>query len=183
MNSPPLWVTLVVVLIPFLGTVVAAVIASRSASSARESEAEVERLRRLELRVAEERLNVYRPMLDTYGRALGGATDELTERLQDIFPGFATWISIYGSDDAVLAFNRLMQCAYHDAPSAVIVRAYADFVLAARRDLGDGDTTTTAVDVMGIRLNDLYQGQLIDDLRDDFEAVASRHGWTPPWSA
>ncbi len=80
-------------------------------------------------------------MIDLLGQVLvpGGADKaleneaEMIERLSE----FASWISIFGSDDAVKSFHNFMQGAFHAAPAPITLRLYADFVLAARRDMGD----------------------------------------------
>ena len=62
------------------------------------------------------------------------------------------------------------------------MRIAAEFVLAARKDMGDDVTALTAIDVLGMTIKDTY------DNREFFEALAlplpqvyKRYSWTPPW--
>jgi hypothetical protein len=95
---------------------------------------------------------------------------------------FASWIMVWGSDEAVLAFRNLMQASFHSAPPAVTMRVYADFYIAARRDMGYPDSKVTVNDFLGMRINDLY------DLRSNYEfgalslaELAAQHNWPIPW--
>ena len=176
--------TFVLASVPALAAILAAVIASRSASRARESTAETERLRLLEQRVAQRKFDVYQPMVDFLGRALtpGQATipeSEYVEKLGD----FSRWVAIVGSDEAVRAFRNLMQGTYNSAPAAITLRLFADFQIAARRDMGDRNTSVTSLDVLGMRINDLYKDdlELAQTISMPFEDACEREQWTIPW--
>jgi len=177
--------TLALASVPALAAIVAAVIASRSAGRARESTAETERLRLLEQRVAQRKFEVYKPMIDFLGRMLSPgeaariAEEEYVEKIGD----FSRWVAIVGSDDAVRAFRNLMQGTYNSAPAAIVLRLFADFQIAARRDMGDPDTNITSLDILGMRINDLYQGdlQLAQTISLPFELACEREQWDIPW--
>lgn len=68
----------------------------------------------------------------------------------------------YASDDCQRAFGRMMQGAYGDAPGPVIMRLYAEFVVAARRDLGDESSLLTPTEVFAPKLTDLFTAKDTD---------------------
>lgn len=75
-----------------------------------------------------------------------------------------------------------MQGAFHDAPGHITLRLYAEFVLAARRDMGDSSSQATPADVLGLRLNDLYKDpkiRLIAEL--PFDELCREYDWSIPW--
>ncbi|MET8041215.1 hypothetical protein ABZU25_10120 [Micromonospora sp. NPDC005215] len=182
----PLWQVMAVTAIPALAAVIAAFIAGRYAKSSKSSEHEAQRLRDLESRISDRKYETYKPMIALFGDILN------KEKAAEVLSGqnvptrlheFATWASIYASDDAVRAFRDLMQASYTDAPAPVILRLYCEFVLSARRDIGHSDTTTTAEEVLAMRVNDLYE----DDglrwvVREPFQEVCRRANWSPPWA-
>jgi hypothetical protein len=95
---------------------------------------------------------------------------------------FGAWVGIVGSDDAVRAFHNMMQGAFHNAPAQVTLRLYAEFLLAARRDMGDNLSTLTGAELLGIRVNDLYDTpENLDMARMSFDELCAKHGWNPPW--
>lgn len=182
-GEPSLLVVLGVASIPAVAAIVAAIIAARSASKAKRAELEADRLRRLEERVAEQKYSVYKPMLELIRDMLdktrkGQVTPKETMRK---IGDFATWVTIFGSDEAVLAFRNFMQASFHDAPTRVAIRLYSDFVLAARRDMGDPNTKLHGADALALRINDLYEkGFHVDDALP-LEEVFRKYGWTAPW--
>lgn len=186
--STPLWVTLVAAAIPLAASLVATVLASRASTRAGKAEIEAQRLRDLEQRIDARKYDTYKPMIELLRDVMSSATpaagvklpseQETVRRLAE----FGTWVSIYGSDDAVRAFRNFMQGVYHEPPPEITMRLYYDFVLAARRDMGQADTDITALDLMGQRLKDVY------DLRSmyvmggiPFAELAREHDWEPPW--
>ncbi len=68
----------------------------------------------------------------------------------------------YASDDCQRAFGRMMQGAYGDAPGPVIMRLYAEFVVAARRDLGDESSLLTPTEVFAPKLTVLFTAKDTD---------------------
>ena len=94
---------------------------------------------------------------------------------------FGTWIQIYGSDDAVRAFHRFMQAAYSTPPPEVLMRFYAELLPETRRDLGYGETTLDLIDILGIRIKDVYSGNWTTIMSVDRAAVYAQTGWNPPW--
>lgn len=59
-----------------------------------------------------------------------------------------------GVDDAVARYEHFMQSTYKDAPAPVLLRLYADFVLAARKDMGDPETQLTVEHILGMKIKD-----------------------------
>ncbi len=58
----------------------------------------------------------------------------------------------------------------------------ADIVIAARRELGHPETKVTALDIMGFRINDIYEnGVAAPWARLPEEQLYKEEGWTPPW--
>lgn len=77
-----------------------------------------------------------------------------------------------------------MQASYSGAPPQILLRLYADFVVAARRDMGDPDTKIGVEEVLGIRITDFYSDpDMRKTLEPRFEDVASAFGWQMPWTA
>jgi hypothetical protein len=177
--------TAVGVVLPVIAAVVAAWIAKRAADRATAAQVDMAHLQRLEQRIAGRKLEVYEPILDYLRESLRDAdnidADEMTSKLSK----FSGWVAIVGSDAAVRAFGNHMQGAYNDAPGLVAMRLYADFLLAARRDLGDPASQLTGLDVWAMQINDLYStdGKVLrDTLTLPLERACALHEWVPPWS-
>lgn len=157
---------------------------------------EIERLKILEARVSAVKTDVYRPMIDALNEVLGGQKVHLEQSsskgqrraapradLAETTRVFAGWLSIIGSDEAVRAFRNLMQAAYSGAPGQIFLRLYAEFVVAARRDMGDPDTRIGIEEVLGIRITDLYSdADMRKILQGSIADVASAFAWTVPWN-
>jgi len=96
---------------------------------------------------------------------------------------FMAWVTIYGSDEAVKIFSRWMQATYHDPPATILLRLYAEFVLAARRDMGYPTTEVTEADFLAMRIKDLYHRDqtLYASLQRPIEDVARDEKWPIPW--
>lgn len=184
-SNPALWSVFAVACIPAVAAIIAAVIAARSASHARASQREADRVRLLEDRVSGKKQEVYQPMIDFLGAALDKRTSSKipTDEYADRLSQFSRWVVIVGSDEAVRAFHNLMQATYAGAPAPLLLRLFADFQIAARRDMGDPDTEVTALEVMGMRVNDLYTGDptLKTLMTVPFEEACQRQGWKIPW--
>lgn len=181
--TPPLWLTIAIVAVPAIAAILAAIIAARSARRATAAQAEADRLRHLEERVAGQKYEMYRPMIDLLRDMLDPkqskkvTTNQAGERMAQ----FATWVAIFGSDDAVIAYRNFMQASFHDAPPAVAIRLYGDFVIAVRRDMGDPKTGLSATDVMAIRINDIYESEMVTDTTIPLPEVFAKYGWAAPW--
>lgn len=62
------------------------------------------------------------------------------------------------------------------------MRLVSDFILAIRRDLNGGQSAATGVELIGMRVNDLYnQEGLYNALTAPFENVCAKNEWVPPW--
>ena len=182
------WLLLLVSLVPAVAAIISAVIAARAAHRARTAEGEASRLRDLDERNSARKYETYQPMIELLRDALTSAQPGKEPPSNEIVlqrtSEFATWIAIFGSDEAVTAFRNYLQAAYHDAPGPVGLRLYADFVVAARKDIAWPSTAVTALELLGLRINDLH-----DELQNyematlPLEQLAAREGWTVPWLA
>jgi hypothetical protein len=163
--------------VPALVSVASAIFATVEARRARKSEREIERLR---LADEQYKYDVYQPMIELFPKLLRGKPPK---NMQQVLDDFASWHLIYGSDEAVRAHGHLMQTIYVGAPAQILIRMYAEFFIAARRDLGEQDTALNELAVMEPRIKDLYSDE------DFYTAIALRqdqlfalHNWTPPWA-
>ncbi|MFB6773313.1 hypothetical protein [Streptomyces sp. NPDC056337] len=173
-------ITLAAASLPALASIIAAVIAARSARVAKKSEIEAQRVRELEERISEKKYDTYKPMIDLFKDALDRqAVDENTHR--ERISAFATWVAIFGSDEAIKAFHNFMQATYHSAPAPILMRLYADFVLAARRDMGYPDTVVTRKEILGSRITDAHTHPLFVEIDKPFMELCRDMHWTPPW--
>lgn len=170
--------------LPAVAAITAAVIAGRFAKRARVVEIETQRLRDLEARLADKKYEVYRPMIAMLGEAFvaSGKKNPENEFSVEKVSEFALWIGIYGSDEAVRTYRNFMQSAFHDPPAELSLRIYADFVLAARRDMGLPATDLTALEILGTRLNDLYKSAKYYDAASlPFDELCAQYKWQQPW--
>lgn len=173
-------ISLTVAAIPAIAAIVAAVIAARSAKIAKRSELEAQRLRELEARISEKKYDTYKPMINTLKDMLDRrAVDEDT--LRSHISEFATWVAIFGSDEAVESFHNFMQASFNPPPPIVYMRLYADFVLSARRDMGYPDTSSTRKQILGARITDVHTHPLFSQIDKPFADLCRDAGWTPPW--
>jgi hypothetical protein len=95
---------------------------------------------------------------------------------------FSTWIIIFGSDEAVRAFHDFMQASYHSPPPVILMKLYADFVIAARRDMGYPETEVNQKHFLGMRISDIYDADLLKDVHKSLSDLCREIGWVPPWS-
>ncbi|MEV5962742.1 hypothetical protein AB0L70_13325 [Kribbella sp. NPDC051952] len=169
------WAPFALASIPAVVSIFAATTAARSARktkqlellSARktkELELQAQRIRDLENRLAEKKYSTYQPMTDTFSKMIDPRMAKAlrTDDLLEEFRKFDAWIAIYGSDDALQAWHNFRQGSYHDAPALVLMRLYSDFVMAARRDMGNPDTSVSGFEVIGMRISDLYSETATD---------------------
>jgi hypothetical protein len=154
--------------IPFIGAVIAAVVAGRYALRAKTAEFQANRVLELERRLAASKADVFEPMVEALGRvfeltAQGKSADEdaFEEAAGPQFRRFVHWVQVYGADETVLTVHKMMQAFYSSPPSEVVLRLMGELLVAARRELGHPDTKIDALDLMGIRINEL--------------------SWEPPW--
>lgn len=128
---------------------------------------------------------MYQPVINFLGGMLDPevAASMSPEEVKTKLGDFARWVVIVGSDDSVRAFRNLMQGTFNSAPPVLLLRLFADFQLAARRDMGDPETEITPVDVLGMRINDLYSdgGDLYTVLSLPFDEACAAVGWLIPW--
>ncbi|NEA49243.1 hypothetical protein [Streptomyces sp. SID10815] len=180
-SSSPDWkLSLTVAAIPAFASIVAATVAARAAKRAKKVELSAQHLRDLENRISEKKYDVYKPMINLIRDMLDRRqVDEEDSRAK--ISDFSTWVIIYGSDEAVQAFHNFMQAAYHDPPVKVLMKLYADFVMAARRDMGYSDTKVEPSHFLGMRINDLYDNSLLRNIDVPYLDVCAEERWQPPW--
>jgi hypothetical protein len=185
-GGPAAWITILVAGIAAAAAISAAIVAALSARSTKRLELQAQRARDLEGRISERKLDVYRPMIELLGNVIGNAAHGLQpvapEDVSAKVAEFTTWIAVYGSDDVIKVYHNFMQAIFNQVPVVVASRLYAEFMLAVRRDIGYPDTSVTALQIMGARVNDLYSERdyrLAMSL--PFEELCRRENWTPPW--
>lgn len=167
-------------------SIVGALVAAISAIRAKRLENEAARWRDLENRIAHRKFETYEPMIDLLRRMIdpetGQALRDDTRALREEMSKFHAWASIFASDEAVTMFRNFMQAAFPTAPAMILMRLYAEFVLAARRDMGHPDTEITPETFLSMRLTDFYaNSDVVEAAQLDFATLCGRHGWTPPW--
>jgi hypothetical protein len=180
--------SIVIAVIGAAASILAAIVAARYARSTQRNDAEAQRARELESRISERKYEVYKPMIELLGDILNSTKSAgMAARAAEIqakFADFSTWVNIYGSDGAIVAFHNFKQAAFHSSPSLVATRLFADFLLEARRDVGRSDTSVTRAQIMGMRITDLYEVESYRSALDlPFEELCRREGWTAPWLA
>jgi hypothetical protein len=186
-GAPPSWIAIVVAVIAACAAFFAAAVAAWSARSVKRVEIEAQRISELENRISERKYETYKPMIETLRDALFsnesmGATKPNAETIANTTSDFSTWITVFGSDDAVRAFHNFIQAAYNSVPALVATRLYSEFILAARRDIGYPDTNVLPLQVIGLRITDLYTEEDYRlALTLPFEQLCQCQNWTPPW--
>lgn len=183
--STPIWLIILVAGIPAVAAIIAAIIAAMSANSARTSEASARRVNELENRLADRKYEMYRPMLDLLRRMLDqqiGQGEVSAEEFQNAASEFSAWVTIYGADEAVIAFQRFMHCTYSNAPAPILLRHYVEFLLAVRRDIGYQDSALTGEHTFGVRFKDLYDPRSFDMVTMPLADLYERENWEAPWA-
>lgn len=171
--------------IPVVVAALSALLAGIFALTTKRSELRAQRRLEAESRIATSRSELYQPVIDKIGEmwdrtAAGEEIEGWVEReFRPPFMRLLNWIQIYGSDEAVWAAHRLMQGMYYESPPNVLSRHLADFVIAARKDLATPDTRVSPLDVMGLRVNDIYEHPVWG--LGSLAAVYASEGWSPPW--
>jgi hypothetical protein len=177
------WTPLVASLLAALGSIGAAVMAGRSASRTRTAQSQAERTFELEKRLAASKAEVYEPMVELLRSMFdsfrsNSPVDQQT--MTETLSKFVAWLQIYGSDSAVRSFHKFMQASFHQAPTIVHLRLYAELVLAIRQDLGDPNTNVNTVELLGMRISDIHE-TFAPTLALDQAAFFAEEGWRPPW--
>lgn len=166
----------------------AAIYASPSAMKAKASEVEATRLRELEHRLSARKMEIYERILSALGNLLiheearrptsrtpKGKTSG--DSLESAIFDFMNHVVVYGSDDVLRAFTRFRLASDTDPPVPVLMRLVSDFMLAIRRDLDGGQSDVTGVELVGMRINDLYKEQSVyAALTKPFEVVCAQNG-------
>lgn len=114
-GGPAASITILVASIAAVAAIVSAVVAAVSARSTKRLELQAQRTRELENRISERKLDVYRPMIDLLGSVIGAAARGADPPAEDIpakIVEFTTWITIYGSDDAIKAHHNFTQSGF-----------------------------------------------------------------------
>ncbi len=189
-GGPAIWVALLLAVIPAVAAVIAAVVAARSAKAAKRGEAEAQHVRDLENRISERKYETYKPMLEMLGDVFSQAKTSREAIADgdvntDKFVSFAKWIIIFGSDEAIAAYHNLTTSFNYKPPIQISLRLVADFILAARKDIGYPDTKVTGIQLTALRLNDFYeQGDEMHQIMTfPLPEACKLAGWKMPWSS
>lgn len=179
----PLWLQLIALGVPVLVSVFSAIWATRSARRAQAAEHEAARLRALEDRVAQKKFELYQPFVKAIGDMLTPSRSEQTlANLEDVMADFQTFVSIWGSDEAVEAFFRYRVGSSKEPPSQISIRLMADFLLAVRRDVAWPDTKLTGIETIGMRINDLTDHpELMEAMTMPLDELAAKYNWELPF--
>lgn len=179
----PLWLQIVALVVPAAVAIFSALWASKSASRAQQAEHESSRLRALEDRVAEKKYALYQPFLQTLGDMLTPSRNAAaTAGLEDVLADFQTFVTVWGSDDAVETFYRYRIAANNSPPNLVIMRLMADFLVAVRRDIAWPDTRIPALYTIGLRINDLAEHpEMVAALSLPLDDFLATQDWEPPF--
>ena len=177
-------IAIVIAGVPAIASIIAAIVAGRAAGRARRAETDAARLSELEERLASKKYELYEPILRGLGQMLlpGNAQNALP-LVEKAMPDFMTFVGVWGSDKALRAFSRYRVGSNASPPPEIVLRLVSDFMLAAREDLRSGETEATGLDILGLRINDLYEHpNFVDAFTLPFDDLAKKHGWTPPWA-
>jgi hypothetical protein len=117
-------------------------------------------------------------LLRTVFDSIGSGADVEPSQTREIVSKFTAWLQVYGSDNAVRSFHKFMQASYHNAPPAVLLRLYSEVVMAIRRDLGEPNTEVTLVDLLGMRITDIYE-TFAPGLQLDEQEFFGQNEWHP----
>lgn len=185
-NAVPIWISSAIAAVPVIAGISSAVIASRSARSVKRTEAEAQRMRDLENRISERKLETYQPVIEALGDLFDPAKmasfSDNSAHFEVTMKKFMTWVAIYGSDDAVEAYRNIMQASFHDAPPFILARLVAEFIVTARKDIGRPDTNIKPIHVMGIRISDIYsEREYFEAMTLPFQQVCKKYEWKIPW--
>ncbi|MDJ0379199.1 hypothetical protein [Cryobacterium sp. PH31-L1] len=177
----PLWIQILTIALPAVVSVFAGIWSARSAGRAKAAEHEAARLRALEERIAQKKFELYQPMLEVLGDMMTpGKTEAALAGAGEVMSDFQTFVSVWGSDDAVRAFYKFRVASSTNPPSMITIRLVSDFMIEARRDLAWPNTKLTGREVMGMRINETTP-QLEEALTLDFDALARKYEWHAPW--
>lgn len=187
------WTAIVVAILAAAASIAATVIAARTQRSVSLALAEAERLRAMEARNDERKYVVYKLMVDHLHFILLNNDVELPpdelERVRRMGIDFGTWLSVFGSDDALQAYHNWCQCfvfqpaySYPPPPWPVVYRLMADLLLVARHDIGRPDGAVARRELLGLRLTNMYvEADVLAALALPLDEVFQRNNWQPPW--
>jgi hypothetical protein len=166
-----------------LGAIIAAGIAAHSAINTKRHETNAARLIELERRMVASRVSSYESFFDAVDKVWTAARQgtAVPEDVSSALLGFMHWVQLYGSDRSVTLAHRYMQATFSDAPFGILIRLLGELFLEARRELGHPKTDVTVIDLLGVRINDVYAQAQLDALSLPLREVYARHHWTPPW--
>lgn len=178
-------------LIPALFSLGAAVFAAIYANKARIRESEAARIRQLEERLSAKKTAMYEPVLRALGNTLtpnavkailtGDAKARAELTVEEAIPHFMNESVAYASDEVLITFTRFRLGAA-DAPAQITMRLIADFMIAVRQDIVGPESRATGVELLGVRINDLFSTQEnLDSLTLTLEELGQMHNWRAPW--
>jgi hypothetical protein len=177
-------IAIVVAVIALLSAIFSSITSARSAKSINESGLQAQRISELENRISNRKYEVYRPMIELLARIVTQADGLTPANVGPQMINFSAWLAIYGSNEAIVAFRNFRQASFKEGvPPVIYIRLYGEFVVAARRDIGQSDSETTLVNVLGMIASDLYTDQNVyEALSLPFDEVCRRQGWRAIWT-
>ena len=116
-----------------------------------------------------------------------GAKPKPGAKVGNAMEGLLSFMNVaimYGSDEVVETFSNFRRSASANPPGMISVRLIAEFMLAIRRDLDGGTSKLGALEMVGMRINDLDSNrEFRDALTMPLDELYRIQNWTPPWSA
>ncbi|OCI32708.1 hypothetical protein [Oerskovia enterophila] len=184
----------ILALIPALFALGSAIIAAIFAYKAKSRENEAARIRQLEERLSAKKTAMYEPVLQALGNMLtpdaakanlrGDSKVRAELSAEEAIPRFMIDSITYASDEVLVAFARfrLASAAVPTPPAQITMRLVADFMIAIRKDIVGPASKATGIELMGVRINDLFSSkENVDALTLSLEELSQEHDWRAPW--
>ncbi|MBU2665370.1 hypothetical protein KOI35_17835 [Actinoplanes bogorensis] len=183
------WQPLAVALMSAVAAISAAIFAGIVALKIKGREIDAQHIRDLESRLSEKKVEMYKPAVELFAKMMDAdwaqeLIDDKTKQreAQRIRRDFATWLTMYGSADALIAYRNFHQAGANNVPPFIRLRLYAELLLAIRQDIGGRDDNATAIDILALTLDDIFSDRdVLSTVTDDFQVVCQREDWNPPW--
>lgn len=177
----PLWQQLLIVAVPALLSIVAAIAAGVFALLARRAEHKAARAQELDRRAAEHKAEVFEPVLLMLGNLLTPSTSEKSQvDMEPVVVRFMSLVILWGSDETIEAFFRFRSSSESQPPTLVTMRFISDFLLAVRRDVAYPNTELGGLHAIGMRINDIGDHPEIEGaLSQPLSQLFAESGWEP----
>lgn len=132
----------------------------------------IDRLRREQEKLHDERRKVYSEVLEPFIRIFAGIKEpqiqqQAIKHMQSLdYKRTAFMFTLLGDDNVVHSFNKLMTHVYslesaesNDKDRSMILVLWGDFLLEIRRNVGNRNTSLTAIDMLRSQIKDIQNLQ------------------------